>query len=145
MNYHELAEELHALMTPYPMANLANASAVLYHRLPNLNWAGFYLMQDGKLILGPFQGKAACVEIALGRGVCGTAAEQDAVLRVPDVHVFPGHIACDSASNAEIVLPLHKNGAVIGVLDMDSPVKDRFTEEDEAGLQEIAALLEQAI
>ena len=104
---------------------------------------GFYLMEDGQLVLGPFQGKPACIEIAVGRGVCGTAVAQDAVVRVPDVHAFPGHIACDDASRSEIVLPLHKDGRVIGVLDIDSPVPERFTEADEAGLCDAVRVLEQ--
>ncbi|MBQ2323171.1 MAG: GAF domain-containing protein, partial [Oscillospiraceae bacterium] len=105
--------------------------------------AGFYLMRDGKLVLGPFQGKPACIEIAVGRGVCGTAAAEDRTQLVPDVHAFPGHIACDCASNAEIVVPLHRGGAVIGVLDIDSPQLGRFTEADRAGLEAFARVLEE--
>lgn len=124
---------------------LSNAAAVLYDALPALNWAGFYLMRDGRLVLGPFQGKPACIHIALGKGVCGTAAAEDRTLRVPDVHQFPGHIACDSASNSEIVIPLHAQGQVIGVLDIDSPQPDRFSEADQAGLEMLARTLEAAI
>ena len=122
---------------------LSNASALLYEALPELNWAGFYLIEGGSLMLGPFQGKIACIRIPLGKGVCGTAAERDETQLVPDVHAFPGHIACDGASNAEIVVPLHRGGAVIGVLDIDSPVLGRFTEADRAGLEAFARVLEE--
>ena len=118
-----------------PIPNLANASALLWQILPDLNWAGFYLMEDGALYLGPFQGKTACIRIPLGQGVCGTAAQKDQVLRVYDVHEFEGHIACDSASNSEIVLPIHDGDDVIGVLDIDSPLVGRFSEKDEDGLK----------
>ena len=121
---------------------LANASALLFQTLNDINWAGFYIVTDGELLLGPFQGKVACVHIPLGRGVCGTAAATDSVQRVADVHKFDAHIACDSASNSEIVIPLHKNGSVFGVLDIDSPVFSRFTEADEAGLSEFARVLD---
>ena len=121
---------------------LSNASALLFETLPNLNWAGFYLVRDDRLVLGPFQGKSACIHIAKGKGVCGSAWESDKVLVVPDVHAFPGHIACDSQSESEIVIPLHKNGEVIGVLDIDSPLKDRFSEEDKEGLERFAKILE---
>ena len=120
----------------------ANISALLYESLEDLNWAGFYLMRNGELQLGPFQGKTACMCIPVGKGVCGTAVRQDAVLRVEDVHAFPGHIACDSASASEIVLPIHANGEVIGVLDIDSPVKGRFSAEDEKGLSQIVQVFE---
>lgn len=126
------------------IANLANASALLMESMEGLNWAGFYLRRGEELVLGPFQGKVACIRIPMGRGVCGTAAALDAVQLVPDVHAFPGHIACDSASNAEIVLPLHWKGAVAGVLDIDSPLLNRFTEEDRLGLEVFAAILESA-
>lgn len=122
---------------------LSNASALLFEALPELNWAGFYLIEGGSLLLGPFQGKIACIRIPLGKGVCGTAAERDETQLVPDVHAFPGHIACDGASNAEIVVPLHRGGAVIGVLDIDSPVLGRFTEADRAGLEAFARVLEE--
>lgn len=119
-------------------ANAANLASLIYHTLPELNWAGFYWMKGGELVLGPFQGKPACVRIAVGRGVCGTAARDRRTLVVPDVHDFPGHIACDSASNSEIVVPLIRGGEVIGVLDLDSPVMGRFTQEDAAGLEAVA-------
>lgn len=130
---------------PYPIANLANASALLADALQDINWVGFYLMQDGKLILGPFQGKLACITIEVGRGVCGTAVAKDQVMLVDDVHEFPGHIACDSASNSEIVIPLHKDGEIIGVLDIDSPLFSRFDEEDAEGLTHFAQILETAL
>lgn len=126
----------------HPIPNLANTAALLFHGLPDVNWCGFYLMADGELLLGPFCGLPACVRIPLGRGVCGTAAATDCVQRVADVHAFPGHIACDSASNSEIVLPLHAQGRVVGVLDIDSPVTNRFDEVDERFLRELTQLLE---
>ena len=128
---------------PYLLANLANASALIYQALTDINWAGFYLMQDGKLVLGPFQGKPACVEIQVGSGVCGTAVQQDEIMLVENVHEFPGHIACDSASNSEIVIPMHKGGEIVGVLDIDSPVLARFDKEDEQGLAELVRILMQ--
>ena len=142
--YHLLRQRLLALTdgVRYPMANLANASALLWDALSDINWVGFYLMQEGKLVLGPFQGKPACVEIAVGKGVCGTAVAQDAVQLVPDVHDFPGHIACDGASRSEIVVPLHKDGAVAAVLDIDSPLPGRFDASDRDGLVALAPLLE---
>ena len=121
---------------------LANASALLFEALEDVNWAGFYLMRGGSLLLGPFQGKAACIHIPLGRGVCGTAAERDETQLVPDVPAFPGHIACDGASRSEIVVPLHAEGRVVGVLDVDSPRLARFTEDDRAGLEGFAGELE---
>ena len=144
-DYASLCAQLAALTDgiPYETANLANASALLWQMLPDLNWAGFYKMVDGKLVLGPFQGKPACIVIPVGRGVCGTAVAEDAVQLVYDVHQFPGHIACDCASNSEIVLPIHVNGEIWGVLDIDSPFIGRFTEEDKAGLLEIVGTLEQ--
>jgi GAF domain-containing protein len=120
-------------------ANAANLSALLFHSLPGLNWAGFYWMKGGGLVLGPFQGKPACVRIAVGKGVCGTAAAQRRTQVVEDVHAFPGHIACDSASESELVIPLIKNGKVIGVLDLDSPARAGFDAEDAAGLEAIVA------
>ena len=147
-DYKTLNAQLCALNenNPYPIAILANASALLFEALPDLNWAGFYLLgNDGLLSLGPFQGKVACVKIPLGRGVCGTAAAEDRTVRVENVHAFRGHIACDSASNSEIVIPLHKNGAVWGVLDIDSPSFARFSEEDQVGLEEFAHIIEKAI
>lgn len=146
-DYKQLNEQLAALTegVPHPIANLANASALLYGSLEGLNWAGFYLLEGKKLVLGPFQGKTACIEIPLGRGVCGTAAAEDRTLAVSDVHCFAGHIACDSASNSEIVVPLHKDGKVVGVLDLDSTRFNRFTEEDREGLERFAAILEKAL
>ena len=122
-----------------PWANAANAAALVYERLPGLNWAGFYFLRGGVLVVGPFQGRVACVRIPLGQGVCGTAAERRATLIVPDVHRFPGHIACDSASNSEIVVPLVEGGRLIGVLDLDSPRFDRFTAADARLLESLAA------
>ena len=143
-NYDHLARQLAALTdgVPYEVANLANASALLWQELPDINWVGFYKMTDGALVLGPFQGKPACIRIPVGRGVCGTAVAEDAIQLVYDVHQFPGHIACDCASNSEIVLPIHAGGRIWGVLDIDSPHIGRFTEEDRQGLQKITAILE---
>lgn len=143
-DYQELNRQLGALIdgVPHKIANLANAAALLYHTLKDLNWAGFYLLEQDRLILGPFQGKPACIEIPLGRGVCGTAAAQDRTQLVPDVHRFPGHIACDGASNSELVIPIHANGRVAAVLDLDSPKPARFTEEDQSGLEAFARILE---
>ena len=134
--YTELKRDMGALLSGETnfIATLANASALLYERLDGVNWAGFYLMDGKTLVLGPFQGKIACVRIPVGKGVCGTAVSEQAVQRVGDVHAFPGHIACDAASNAEIVLPLRVGGQIIGVLDIDSTVYQRFDEEDETGL-----------
>ncbi|MGN0384445.1 MAG: GAF domain-containing protein [Lachnospiraceae bacterium] len=144
VNYNLIVQQLLALTEgiPYEVANLANASALLWQELPDINWVGFYKMENGALILGPFQGKPACVQIPVGRGVCGTAAAQDRVQLVKNVHDFPGHIACDCASNSEIVVPIHKNGEIWGVLDIDSPVIGRFTEEDRAGLEQVVTALE---
>lgn len=130
---------------PYTMTNLANASALLNEKLGNINWVGFYTIKDGRLVLGPFQGKVACTIIPIGKGVCGTAAAEDRSQLVPDVHKFPGHIACDSASNSEIVIPMHRNGSVFGVLDIDSPLFGRFTDEDRAGLEEFVRILEKSL
>ena len=123
------------------VANLANISAFLYQYLPDVNWAGFYLLKGGELVLGPFAGKPACTRIALGRGVCGVAARDGRVIVVPDVHVFDGHIACDGETNSEIVLPIYKGDAVFGVLDIDSPVLNRFDEIDEDYLRKIADII----
>ena len=144
VNYDMLIKELTALTdgVPYETANLANASALLWQNLPDINWAGFYKMTDGKLVLGPFQGKPASIEIRIGKGVCGTAVERDEILLVEDVHQFPGHIACDSASNSEIVLPIHVKGEIIGVLDIDSPSLARFDKEDQEGLAEFVKIFE---
>ncbi len=124
--------------------NLANAAALLWMTLPAINWAGFYLVTNGILLLGPFQGKPACIRIPMGKGVCGTAAKENRTVRVEDVHQFPGHIACDCASNAEIVIPLHSGGTVIGVMDIDSPILSRFTSEDQKYLEIFAGILENA-
>ena len=120
----------------------ANISALLFESLKNLNWTGFYLMRDGELVLGPFQGKTACMRIPVGKGVCGTAVKENRIIRVDDVHLFKGHIACDCASESEIVLPLHHDGKIIGVLDIDSPVKSRFSMEDKEGLAELVKVIE---
>jgi len=125
---------------PDAVANMANLSALIWQFLPDLNWAGFYRMVEDELVLGPFQGKVACVRIAFGRGVCGAAAASLQTQRVEDVHAFPGHIACDSASNSELVVPLVKEGRLIGVLDLDSPSVGRFTEVDQAGIEALAAI-----
>ena len=122
------------------IANAANLAALVWHTLPDLNWAGFYFFDGCELVLGPFQGKPACIRIALGKGVCGTAAQKRETVIVPDVHQFPGHIVCDSASNSEIVVPLLKNGQLLGVLDLDSPRISRFDAEDAAGLERLAAI-----
>jgi len=122
------------------IANAANFSALLYHTLPRLNWAGLYLHKGGELVLGPFQGKPACVRIALGRGVCGAAAESRRTVLVENVHEFPGHIACDGASNSEIVVPLLRGGRLVGVLDLDSPALARFDAEDREGLERLAEI-----
>lgn len=147
VNYEQLAMELTALTAdvPYETANLANASALLWQHLPRINWAGFYKMTDGVLVLGPFQGKPACIVIPVGKGVCGTAVAQDKTQLVPDVHLFPGHIACDGASRSEIVVPIRVRGEIWGVLDIDSPYEGRFTEEDRAGLERFAAVLEKIL
>lgn len=130
---------------PHPIANLANLSALIYTTLEELNWAGFYLAEGDKLVLGPFQGRPACIEIPWSRGVCGTAAAEDRTQLVPDVHAFPGHIACDGASRSEIVVPLHAAGKVVGVLDIDSPVLNRFSEADREGLETLAAVIEKHV
>ena len=146
-NYDQLIAQLSALTEgiPHEVANLANASALLWQELLDINWAGFYKMTDGILVLGPFQGKPACIEIPVGRGVCGTAVAEDKTQLVYDVHQFPGHIACDCASNSEIVLPIHVKGEIWGVLDIDSPHIGRFAEEDKEGLQKVVGVLEQIL
>ena len=146
-DYESLCIKLKALTegVPHRIANLANASALIYESLEDLNWAGFYLLEGETLVLGPFQGRPACIEIPMGRGVCGTAAQTGATQLVPDVHLFPGHIACDSASNSEIVVPLRIDGAVAAVLDLDSPWPGRFTEEDKAGLEAVGEILSQML
>ncbi|CAM7311854.1 GAF domain-containing protein [Citrobacter sedlakii] len=145
--YADLNRDFQALMAGETsfLATLANTSALLYERLADVNWAGFYLLENDTLVLGPFQGKIACVRIPVGRGVCGTAIAQNQVQRIEDVHAFDGHIACDAASNAEIVLPVTVNAQQIGVLDIDSTVFGRFTEEDEAGLRELVEQLQNVL
>ena len=145
MDYTQLITQVKALTegVPYPIANLANTAAAIWQEMDRLNWAGFYLMEDGALVLGPFQGKPACIRIPVGKGVCGTAAQRRETVRVEDVHQFPGHIACDCASNSEIVVPIFKNGQVYGVLDLDSPYFARFSEEDQAGLEALIRALEE--
>ena len=147
MDYKLLCAQLKALTEDVEneISNLSNAAALLWETLEDINWAGFYKMEDGILVLYPFQGKPACTKIAVGRGVCGTAVAEDRTQLVPDVHQFPGHIACDCASNSEIVVPIHVNGAVWGVLDIDSPSLGRFTEEDRVGLEEFVKILEQVL
>ena len=143
--YELLAQQLQALIEGEPdlIANLSNASAAINEALGNINWAGFYLVKDGMLVLGPFQGKPACIRIPFGKGVCGTAAQKTQTQLVKDVQEFPGHIACDSASRSEIVIPIHdKNGAVAAVIDIDSPYQARFDEADQRGLELCANVLE---
>lgn len=144
MDYQLLWKQLENLVrdVPYTTANLANASALLWQHLSDINWAGFYILEADGLILGPFQGKPACIRIPVGKGVCGTAAAEGKTQLVPDVHQFPGHIACDGASNSEIVVPMYKNGQLFGVLDIDSPQFDRFSETDRQGLEQFARILE---
>ena len=144
MHYQDLIAQVRALTegVPHKIANFANASAAIWQALEGINWAGFYFMEEGKLVLGPFQGKPACIEIPVGKGVCGTAVEERKTQLVADVHQFPGHIACDSASNSEIVVPIFHNGEVWGVLDIDSPYYARFTVEDRAGLEALVRVLE---
>jgi GAF domain-containing protein len=140
--YRDLADELNALLTDEtdPIANAANTAAAIYHTLPRLNWAGFYFLRDDTLVLGPFQGRPACVRIALGIGVCGAAARDRRSILVPDVEAFPGHIACDTASRSELVVPLIHDGTVLGVLDLDSPDLARFDAEDQVGCEALAAI-----
>ena len=144
MDYQLLCAQLQGLTegVPYETANLANASALLWDSLEDINWAGFYKMENGALILGPFQGKPACIRIEVGKGVCGTAVAENATQRVADVHAFPGHIACDSASNSEIVIPIRVDGKVWGVLDIDSPSFHRFSPGDQTGLEAFVRILE---
>ena len=146
-DYEALCMKLTGLLdgVPHRIANLANASALIYESLEDLNWAGFYLLEGETLVLGPFQGRPACIEIPMGRGVCGTAAQTGQTQLVPDVHLFPGHIACDSASNSEIVVPLRIDGKVVGVLDLDSPWPGRFTVEDQAGLEAVGSIVSQML
>lgn len=145
--YRELVEAGRALIQGErdAVANMANLSALVWQFLPGLNWAGFYRMVDGELVLGPFQGKAACIRIPLGKGVCGTAAASGETQLVPDVHAFPGHIACDAASASELVVPVKRNGQVIAVIDLDSPTLNRFDAEDAAGIEALAAAIAESI
>jgi GAF domain-containing protein len=145
--YRDLASALEGLVAgePDPIANMANAVALIWETLPDLNWAGFYRNLGGELVLGPFQGRPACIRIAFGSGVCGVAAESRQVQRVEDVNAFPGHIACDSASASELVVPILRDGELIAVLDLDSPRTGRFTEEDEAGCLRLAEILAKAL
>ncbi len=143
-DYNLIREQAKALSenNPWDITLYANISALLNESLTDINWVGFYLIRNGELILGPFQGKTACTRIPIGKGVCGTAVHEGRIVRVEDVHSFPGHIACDSASASEIVIPIRRDGEIIGVLDIDSPVRGRFSEADEKGLQEIVEVLE---
>src|SRR6267378_1823542 len=145
--YDQLAAQLSSLLAGEHdlIANLANFSSLIFHSLPDLNWAGFYFLKDDELVLGPFQGRPACVRIAMGKGVCGTAASTRLTTIVPNVHEFPGHIACDSASNSEIVVPLIKGDQLIGVLDLDSPIDGRFDNEDANGLNRLVSVFVEAI
>ena len=146
-NYELILKQAETLTkdVPFITANLANISALIYSELDRLNWTGFYITEKDELILGPFQGKPACVRIPFGRGVCGTAAATDETQLVKNVHEFPGHIPCDCASNSEIVVPIHKDGKIFGVLDIDSPDLGRFTEEDKEGLEYLVKIIEKII
>jgi GAF domain-containing protein len=144
--YRQLASQIHGLLQGErdPLANAANLAAILYHALPDVNWAGFYRLLGDELVLGPFQGKPACVRLPMGKGVCAAAAARRETVIVPDVHDFPGHIACDAASRSEIVVPVIHAGRLLGVLDIDSPLKDRFDADDRAGLEQLVAMLVEA-
>lgn len=143
----EIAEQIRSLIegVDYEISNLANASALIYDSMDELNWAGFYILRDGKLCLGPFQGKIACTSIPMGKGVCGTAVAEDRTVVVDNVHEFKGHIACDSASNSEIVIPIHKNGEIYGVLDIDSVAFGRFSENDREELEKCVKIIESSL
>jgi L-methionine (R)-S-oxide reductase len=145
--YEALAKELRSLLEGEgdEIANAANTAALLYHALPAINWVGFYFLRGGQLVVGPFQGKPACTRLTLGRGVCGTAAAERKTIVVPDVHQFPGHVACDSASASEIVIPMLAGGHLVGVFDVDSPVTGRFDEEDRIGLESIVAVFVEGV
>ena len=142
-DYQLLCAQAREILTedPWYVTALSNLSALIWDALPELNWAGFYVLREGRLNVGPFQGKPACVHIEKGRGVCGTSLERNRTINVPNVHAFPGHIACDSASNSEIVVPLHRNGEPVGVMDIDSPIPGRFSPEDQKGLEMLAELI----
>ena len=146
-DYNALNSTLKSLIynVPHKISNLANASSLLFNTLKDLNWAGFYLLEGNTLILGPFQGKTACIEIPIGKGVCGTSVQKRETILVKNVHEFPGHIACDSASNSEIVIPIFNGDSIYGVLDIDSPVIARFNEEDKDGLEEFVRILEKEL
>ena len=145
--YRDLVSALEGLTAgePDPIANMANAASLIWETLPDLNWAGFYRNVNGELVLGPFQGRAACIRIPFGKGVCGAAAETLSVQRVEDVHAFPGHIACDAASASELVVPIVRDGKLVAVLDLDSPTRGRFTEEDEAGCVAVGEFLSRVL
>ena len=146
-DYEVLREQVRGLLAeePYYVAAMSNISSVLKDGLPDINWAGFYILRGGRLVVGPFQGKPACIHIGIGSGVCGCCVRQDRTIAVADVHAFPGHIACDSASNSEIVIPIHCGGRVAAVLDIDSPLLDRFSEEDRTGLESIVSLMDKML
>lgn len=146
-NYLMLTKQLKSLIEDehHLIAILSNTSALINDHLDQVNWVGFYLIEDNELILGPFQGHPACVHIEIGKGVCGTAVSEDATQRVSDVHQFPGHIACDGNSKSEIVIPIHVNDKIIGVLDIDAPIKDRFTWDDQEGLEQVVQILEKQL
>jgi len=147
VSYDELFKQVQALSEDvnFDITILSNISALIYDALDNLNWCGFYILKDNALLLGPFQGKVACTRIEIGKGVCGTSVKQNSTIVVPNVHEFPGHIACDSASNSEIVIPIHKNGCIYGVLDIDSPMLNRFDDNDKVGLEAIVLEIEKLI
>ena len=146
-NYLMLTKQLKSLIEDehHLIAILSNTSALINDHLDQVNWVGFYLIEDNELILGPFQGHPACVHIEIGKGVCGTAVSEDATQRLSDVHQFPGHIACDANSKSEIVIPIHVNDKIIGVLDIDAPIKDRFTWDDQEGLEQVVQILEKQL
>ena len=147
IDYEVLRKQVSGLLTeePYYVAAMSNISSVLKDALPDINWAGFYILRGGRIVVGPFQGKPACIHIGIGSGVCGCCVRQDRTIAVADVHTFPGHIACDSASNSEIVIPIHCGGRVAAVLDIDSPLFDRFSEDDRTGLERIVSLMEKML
>ena len=146
-DYNSLNSILRSLTedVPHMISNLANASSLIFNTLNDLNWAGFYILENGKLVLGPFQGKPACIEIEIGKGVCGTAVAENKTQRIDNVHLFPGHIACDGASNSEIVIPIHKGKDIFGVLDIDSPIFERFSEDDQIGLEKFVSIIEEIL
>ena len=147
MNYQLMNSQAEEMLKaePWYVAAFSNISALIMTTLPDLNWAGFYLVKDGGLVVGPFQGKPACIHIAPGKGVCGTSIVRNETILVPDVHLFPGHIACDSASESEMVVPIHEGERILAILDIDSPVKGRFTEEDRTGLEALVRIIEEHV